>query len=496
MEVKTAITLLEQFQKFECCKERFPLCNFLQQKEDKINESPFFKLLQQCPKLEHLRCGSVWQQHLEQSLRSLEENNYQVKRFLYTVTHNDETLLLRLRDRYERFYGEQIDKYQFTFGLGLKPLMNAMQSKETKHRVALDKRVVEAKQNLVDKVLKQKPDIRDLLVYVGYSIITFSNRSRTSKRPACSGGDYITLLKCSTMLLSLQREMQLHRKYLESYLYFAMLHWPLQQRIQTASDSLVSGDVYEEVMKEWDTEYDKNHFIKKTEQSRLKKPKNYYALGKGVAGKDIVDLESIKKEWRDRKKTNGRTLPPVFRDFFWMEPFVEDELQRLQGVVDGNGRLISHTAAYSNKRQHTFKIKTYYPCDGFCNRQVTFVLGFSWKGPTSFDVRPIESSCSADNNDWSDSLSPGLVSANAQTVSKDVSNSDHTQQDSFANQTRGTICDRDQPPVRDVLSQPDVRASAESDVTASGCTMTASSNTNEQHASGSHKRRKRKNKMK
>ena len=35
---------------------------------------------------------------------------------------------------------------------------------------------------------------------------------------------------------------------------------------------------------------------------------------------------------------------------------------------------------------HTFRINTYYPCTGLSNRLVTFVLGFTWKGPTAFDV--------------------------------------------------------------------------------------------------------------
>ncbi|XP_052236590.1 sterile alpha motif domain-containing protein 9-like [Dreissena polymorpha] len=465
MEVKTAITLLEQFHRFECCKERVQLCNYLQQKEDNINESPFFELLQMCQKLEHVRCGSAWQQHLEQSLRSLEEKNYQIKRFLYTVPHDDETLLLKLRERYERFYGGQVDKYQFTFGLGLKPLMNAMQAKEHKHREALEKRVNEAKHNLSGNVLKQTTDIRDLLVYVGHSIITLCNRSSKSKRSTCDTREYITLLNYSTKLLTLQREKQLPRKYLEAYLYFAMLHWPLLRRTQIDSECLVSGSVYEEVMKEWDTEYDKNHFIHTTEQSRLKKPKNYYALGKGPAGNDIVDLESIRKEWMDRKKTNGRTRPPVFKDYFWRESFVEDELQRLDGIVDGNGHLISHTADYSNNRQHTFKIKTYYPCDGLSNRPVTFVLGFTWKGPTAFDVRETESSPHIDNIPTSDSRSGVAEFDTAGKYSHDVCK----------------------------LTASAAAPSAQ-ELTISGRTETVSNSANEQNASGSVNRKKKKRK--
>lgn len=44
---------------------------------------------------------------------------------------------------------------------------------------------------------------------------------------------------------------------------------------------------------------------------------------------------------------------------------------------------------YQNGKKHTFKIFTYYPCQQLSNREVTFVLGFTWKSPTAFDVRDI-----------------------------------------------------------------------------------------------------------
>ncbi|WAR16578.1 hypothetical protein MAR_031172 [Mya arenaria] len=65
------------------------------------------------------------------------------------------------------------------------------------------------------------------------------------------------------------------------------------------------------------------------ELNRVKKPKNYFAVGNGTPGCDIVDLESIRKEWKGRKKASGRYRRPVFRDHFWKEDFVEDELLRL-----------------------------------------------------------------------------------------------------------------------------------------------------------------------
>ena len=342
-EVKTALFLLEKFEKFECYTSREDFLAFLNEENFELNSSPLLDLMEKCPSLEHLKSGTHSQCHLETSLRSLEERNYQVKRQLYTIYSEDETLLLRLRERFERFYGsrDSTSKYQFTYGVGLKPLMVA---KEKNTRV-LERRVKEAKRNLeVLDIDMQTVDERDLLVYLGNKIINLSSQVGRKETDTCGGQEYKRLLSYSTRLVSIQTTSpRSKRLYLESFLYYAMLHWPLKTRTSLDLDVLARPRSYEQLIKTWEEAYNDNFYIKSSEQCRKNRPKNYFALGKGSPGNDIVDLESIRKEWMNRKKkSSGRVRRPVFADFFWRESFVEDRLERLDGTVDGTGHVVIH----------------------------------------------------------------------------------------------------------------------------------------------------------
>ncbi|XP_052765067.1 LOW QUALITY PROTEIN: sterile alpha motif domain-containing protein 9-like [Mya arenaria] len=393
-EVKTSLFLLEIFERFKCYVDRREFCRYLNDRQYDVKDSPFKDLYTICPEIELLRNGSDWQTHLDSSLRYLEETSYQVRNYLHCVSKDDEVLLLTSRESFERFYGDLLktEEFRFKYGLGLKPLMKALNKEPERFAV----RVAEAKSNIEGKRLSHV-DKRDLLVFLGDAIIRTSDRTTRSKQAnqPCSNDEYRQLLRCSTGLVVLERKLK-GRKYLESYLYYAMLHWPLQSRVSLALETLASANSYTEILKEWNRVYKDNHFIMTPELNRVKKPKNYFAVGNGTPGCDIVDLESIRKEWKGRKKASGRYRRPVFRDHFWKEDFVEDELLRLTGIVDGDGLHIAHEVIYHNRKRHTFAIKTYYPCEKFSNRPVTFVLGFTWREPRAFDVRAKDDSLDMD----------------------------------------------------------------------------------------------------
>ena len=153
---------------------------------------------------------------------------------------------------------------------------------------------------------------------------------------------YEQLLRHSEQLLEIEHGTQ--RPYTEAYLYFAILHWPSPSRLET--DLLRRGYLckpkkYVNMLKDWKKTFERNFEIKSCTEQKKTIPKNYFVLGKGGLGCDIVDLEDIRKQWKKLKlKTENRTKPPVKADNFWKEPFVVDRLQRFAGILDDNGKSI------------------------------------------------------------------------------------------------------------------------------------------------------------
>ncbi|XP_053381830.1 sterile alpha motif domain-containing protein 9-like [Mercenaria mercenaria] len=382
MEVKIALNLLEKFSKFSCYINRDNFLRFLNDKNFELEGSSFANLMMLCPSLDDIRSEKKPQRHVAMSLRSLEERFYQVKRQLYSIYSESEVLLLKLRERFERFYGTpgNTSHYKFLYGIGLKPLQ---QAKEKDPKI-LEKRVREAEENLSRTKLSEA-DERDLLVYLGTKIISLSNQQEGAEE--CSKDDYKKLLAYSTRLVNIQSSAKTsERSYLESYLYHAMLHWPLKSRLDMNLEDMSGPTTYIQLMEKWESAFNNNFFLKTTDQIRKNKPKNYFALAKGIPGNDIVDLESIRRQWVEMKKDTGRRRRPVYRDYFWKESFVVERLERLEGFVDGSGYHIIHKVEYPQHGTKTFKINAYYPCIALSNRVVTFVLGFTWRGPTAFDV--------------------------------------------------------------------------------------------------------------
>ena len=342
MEVKTVLILLENFEKFACYGDRNNLLAFLNKSDFDIDSSTFRNVAKQCP-LEEIKKGSKTQEHIGVSLRMLEERDYQVKRRFHIVyTSANEKLLLKLRERFECFYGsdEERSKFQFHYGLGLKSLMQADSSK--KDCIQLQKRVEEARAKLkfCDRKASKKVDKRDLLVLIGYEIIQMTKQK--PEHIPMKVEEYEVLLRYSDQLLEIEQDMS--RPYTEAYLYYALLHWPSPSRLETEllrRGYLCKPTKYVNMLKDWKKTFESNFEVKSFAEHRKNIPKNYFVLGKGGLGCDIVDLEDIRKKWKKLKlETENRTKPPVKADNFWKEDFVVERLQRFTGILDDSGKTI------------------------------------------------------------------------------------------------------------------------------------------------------------
>lgn len=347
MEVKTLLILLENFHKFACYGNRDNFHVFLNQTDQNVSKSTFNVLAGICP-VKDLQKDSEKQMHFGETLRFLEEQEYQIKSRCYTIytvyTESAEKLMLNLRERYENFYGtvEEKSKMKFLYGVGLKSLMQASKDQADKFKARV--REAELKLHYSDRKDNLKTaDKRDLLVLLGSAIIQMSKQGEKDCH-SMNVQDYQLLLRYSERLLEVESVSK--RPYLEAFLYYAMLQWPSAARLgieKLRIESLCKPKKYANMLQDWKKAFDGNFKDISVRGYRNNIPKNYFVLGKGDLGLDIVDSECIRKEWKTLKQTTEqRTKPPVKADNFWKEEFVVDLLQRLTGIMDGSGKTIQY----------------------------------------------------------------------------------------------------------------------------------------------------------
>ena len=356
LEVKTVVFLLERgFPKFACYRDREHFLSFLNNPQFDIKSSSFRELTDKCS-VEKLRKGSSAQTHVEESLRRLEEREYQIKRNVYkTDKIIDEKQVTKLRISFEDFYGttqnrSRADKCHIK---GLKSLMNA----KADNADYLRRRVTEAEFNLehleegnINDL--EMVDMDDLLVLLGYELMQMSDSE--PKLTPMETDRYKRLLWFSEVLL--QQQCSSSRAYLEAFLYFAMLHWPSKSRLMKV-DTICKPAKYIYVLKDWKTRFDDNF-------DRKNRAKNFFVLGKGDIGCDIVDLDDcIRRKWKELKEQEqNRRIRPVFNDDFWKEPFVIERLERLQGKSDPTGNSIEyqvHISQYLYNNIYIFLINKF-----------------------------------------------------------------------------------------------------------------------------------------
>ncbi|XP_053382158.1 uncharacterized protein LOC123539661 isoform X2 [Mercenaria mercenaria] len=379
MEVKTILMLLEYFHKFQCFENMENFRRFLTDETFDVQISSFKAVLDLVPKLENLRLGREAQEHAHNSLRKLEEGGYMIKNEVTLVeTGSKYKMLMKIRERFLRFYGSEEEVLsEFWYGVGLRPLMQAYKDDRPKFQ----NRFRVAERQIQSDI---KKDIEDnLLIYLGYKIIELS-----APYSECTADEYRRLASYSSHICSLQMSISKLRPYTEGYLYYVMLHWPLSSRLNIDIEGLYTPETLISVVQKWEDVYKKNHDIKTFDQLLATRPKTYFALGNGSPGNDIADLEILRKQWRkEKKEEEGRKRKEVRADKPFQHPIFENKLCRLSGVVEKGGNKIRHMVEYRDRRKHIFHIDTYDNRSRLSNKTVTFVLGFSWMGPTALDVR-------------------------------------------------------------------------------------------------------------
>ncbi|XP_052812804.1 sterile alpha motif domain-containing protein 9-like isoform X2 [Mya arenaria] len=245
--------------------------------------------------------------------------------------------------------------------------------------------------------LEHKHDLneKDLMVYLAYHIIKISlmkeiedeQKSELEQR-------YPLLIQRSEKLLQIQRDkkkrkLKVRTIYIEAYMYFTLLHWPLQLRSDKYSSDICRTDRLPKLLEEWQNEYDERFASKRNDQVRVK-PTTFFALAEGNPGCDIVDQDMIRDVWREQQNKDGYQRREVKEDDIWNQNLGVRPYVRLEGVVDGNGHSIKYKIVSDEgklmKPIFQFNIQTYESCKHLRNRRVSFVLGFTWRGPAAFEV--------------------------------------------------------------------------------------------------------------
>ena len=181
--------------------------------------------------------------------------------------------------------------------------------------------------------------------------------------------------------------------YLEAYLFYVMFNWPREN-----VKSRVHPQLLEESLPLWRDAFFRKY--PKANDARTlyrNKPTTKFFLANGSGMKSLFCYNRT-----DRKK----------REEFWRAPEVLERLQRFRGILVDDGWYVQ--LGHDIDERGSLKIPTSFPIryEYMWNKQVFFVVGFSWDGPKAFDV---DSENPAAQPHWSSSVrwrvtAPPLVS--------------------------------------------------------------------------------------
>lgn len=325
--------------------------------------------------LEDICLGGIKQVHAQETLRKIDDLNYQVlkdKKSLYT--DYADSIIDDAQFVFNKWYKETGSSTRdHAFQCGLRYLMSASKDDTS----SLKERVDIAKRNIKSNGTRDV-DFRDLMVSIGYDIIQISSHVCVPTE-----SEYNDLLDCASKFLDKQKPFK--KPFLESYLYFGILHFPAESRLRFKN--LCKVESYKLILKDWEKAYRTNYNITTDESVKSCRPMAYFALGKGSIGNDIVNMEHLKvKGQAEKHRYVSLAKKHVHKDSLWKEPIVADKVERLSGTLDDNGVFITYQATSFQDTKIPIKILSAYTHEELKNRLVTFVLGFSFAGLRAYDV--------------------------------------------------------------------------------------------------------------
>lgn len=385
-EIRTAVHLLESFTSFDCCEGhqgRAMIMKFLNSMSFDVENSNLSPLVHACPEILELRQNGIVEIHLRNTLQTLRDWSSQIK--YYTRLKTDEgDLILTLGERLERFYGTETNEgnSRLFCAIDLQAMLKNM-SESGPAKKKLIERFDIAKKHLMEG--DHSDYTRDMLVYLGFNVVNLSN-----KKVTVTEDEYENLLHWSMNLLESELTIPGERLLLDVFLYFAVFHFPTQLRVSKDYESFCPPTKFKTYIDKWKKKFHENHDLNNRKQREQNMPTTSFAVSKGTPGNDIITMKAIRHQLKVKKGTKEQ---PPSGDEIWDEPVTKEVLESFQGLVNEDGSSLYYQVKYPwNNSSKIFEIGMYKHQPDLCNKEVTFFLGFSWRGPTALGVKELDES--------------------------------------------------------------------------------------------------------
>jgi hypothetical protein len=168
----------------------------------------------------------------------------------------------------------------------------------------------------------------------------------------------------------------LHALYLEPYFFLTMFNWPRKNMCHCLPPKHI-----EMALRQWKEAYDTKYPHQSDEgKPYRKKDKTLFFLG---SGSDMASIYIPHEECGTRRAYESRG-----DSSFWRDEKTMRNVERFQGLLLSGGKSVDVQLQYGQGHKCIINIATSLPIWNrtMWNRQVFFVIGFSWIGPKAFDI--------------------------------------------------------------------------------------------------------------